>query len=164
MRHTTRPTAPVALTVLAAAAILAAAPPTLRAQASAKDSTAVVSTVEAFHAALAHGDSAAALALLDPRAQIVEAGGVENLAHYREHHLPGDIGYARATKTVRTIVQVDVRGDAAWIVSTSATTGESGGRAINSQGAELAVLARSGGAWRIAAFHWSSRARRAPAP
>jgi hypothetical protein len=35
------------------------------------------------------------------------------------------------------------------------------GRAINSVGAELMVLVRSGSTWKIAAIHWSSRQRRA---
>lgn len=125
------------------------------------DSADAVATVAKFHAALASGDSGAALALLSPAVQIVESGGVEDLAHYREHHLPGDMNYARATKSDRTITHVSVRGDVAWIVSTSVTTGEVNGRTVNSQGAELAVVIRTPQGWRIAAFHWSSRARRA---
>lgn len=149
----------------AALALLAAvtAPPAAIAQGrpAAADSAAAVATVHAFHAALASGDSAAALALLAPSVQIVESGSVEDLAHYREHHLPGDMNYARAAKSDRTVTQVTVRGDVAWIVSTSVTTGESNGRAINSQGAELAVVVRTPQGWRVSAFHWSSRARRA---
>jgi ketosteroid isomerase-like protein len=53
-----------------------------------------------------------------------------------------------------------VRGDAAWVSSTSTTTGEYRGRQVNSSGAELMVLARTPQGWRIAAIHWSSRTRR----
>jgi hypothetical protein len=40
--------------------------------------------------------------------------------------------------------------------------GEFRARAVNSVGAELAVLTRAGDGWRIRAIHWSSRARRTP--
>lgn len=123
------------------------------------DSAAVVAAAAKFHAALAAGDSAAALALLTDDVQIVESGGVEDRAHYREHHLPGDIRFAMSATSQRAIGQVTVRGDVAWLVSTSTTTGESGGRPVNSQGAELMVLVRTSQGWKIAAVHWSSRRR-----
>lgn len=133
-----------------------------RAQSPASDSAAAVATVQRFHAALAAGDSTAALSLLSSGVQIVESGGVENLAHYREHHLPADIAHARSTRSEQSVVQVMVRGDVAWVVSTSVTTGDMNGRAINSNGAELAVLARTPQGWTLSAVHWSSRARRSP--
>jgi len=106
---------------------------------AATDSAAVVAAAEKFHAAL--------------------AAGLEDRAHYREHHLPGDIRFAMSASSKRAIGQVTVRGDVAWLVSTSTTTGESGGRAVNSQGAELMVLVRTPQGWKIAAVHWSSRRR-----
>ena len=127
------------------------------------DSADVVATVERFHAALTAGDSAGAMALLVPDAIILESGGVETREEYRSHHLPGDIAYARSMKTTRKPVRVTVRGDAAWASSTSSTTGESRGRAVNSAGAELVVLLRTAEGWRISAIHWSSRAIRPPA-
>jgi ketosteroid isomerase-like protein len=94
---------------------------------------------------------------------ILESGGVEDRSEYRGHHLPGDIAFARAVRSVRTVRQVNVVGTSAWISSTSVTQGTYNGRAINSQGAELIVLTRdAGGRWMIRAIHWSSRARRAP--
>ncbi|MFL5385010.1 MAG: hypothetical protein ACJ8GN_21020 [Longimicrobiaceae bacterium] len=57
-----------------------------------------------------------------------------------------------------------MRGEVAWAASTSTTQGEFRGRAINSEGAELMVLTRERGGWRIAAIHWSSHNRRPPAP
>ena len=128
---------------------------------SARDSAAVVAAVETFHASLAAGDSAAVLALLFDGVQILEAGGVEDRSHYREHHLPGDIAYAKTAPSQRTVNRVTVHGDAAWVVSTSTATGEVNGRAVNSQGAELMVLIRTPRGWKIAAVHWSSRPRRA---
>jgi ketosteroid isomerase-like protein len=134
------------------------------------DSAAVAGTVARFHEALAAGDSAGVLALLAPDAVILESGGVETREEYRGHHLPGDIGFARAVKSVRSPIRVTLRGDVAWATSTSVTQGEYRGRAVNSAGAELMVLTRAAAAgtspagWRITAVHWSSRARRTSSP
>lgn len=57
-------------------------------------------------------------------------------------------------------MHVSVRGDVAWASSTSTTTGQLRGRAVNSPGAESMVLTREPTGWRIRAIHWSSRARR----
>jgi ketosteroid isomerase-like protein len=144
--------------------------PEARAQASgqaahASDSAAVARTITRFHDALTAGDSAGALALLAPDAAILESGGVETYDQYRAHHLPEDIGFARAVKSVRGTVSVTVRGDVAWASSTSTADGEYRGRAVRSAGAELMVLTRAPGSprgdgWRISAIHWSSRTRR----
>lgn len=149
---------------LAASLSLAIAPSALGAQsASSSDSAAVARTVARFHDALASGDSTGALALLASDATILESGGVETRDEYRSHHLPGDIGFARAIKSTRGPARVVVRGDVAWLTGTSTTQGDYRGRAINSTGAELMVLTRDASAadgWRIAAIHWSSRTRR----
>ena len=126
------------------------------------DSATVVATVERFHAAVAAGDSSAALELLAPDAVVLEAGGIETRDEFRAHHLAADIEFARAVKTERGPMRVVVRGDAAWAWSTSTTTGEFRSRPVNSTGAELVVLARLGQEWKITAIHWSSRPRRAP--
>ena len=151
----------------AAALLLALAPATdARAQAAAAaapavstDSADVAAVVRRYHAALASGDSATALALLAPDAVILESGGAEDVAEYRSHHLPADIEFARAVEESRTAVRVMVRGDLAWAAGTSTAKGQFRGRAVNSTGAELMVLVRTPGGWRIAAIHWSSRRR-----
>lgn len=124
------------------------------------DSAAVVSVVDQYHRALAAGDTAAVLRLLAPDAIILESGGVETRAEYLSHHLPGDIAFARAVPRVRGPVQVRLSGNTAWATSTSTSVGESGGRTINSQGAELMVLTFQENQWLIRAIHWSSRTRR----
>lgn len=128
--------------------------------AAASDSSDAVATVAKYHAALAAGDSAGALALLTSDALIVESGSVESRAEYRAHHLAADIEFARAVPSTRTLTRVTVQGDVAWVVSTSVTQGQANGRAVNSTGAELAVLRRVGAGWQISAVHWSSRSRR----
>jgi ketosteroid isomerase-like protein len=152
---------------LLAAVILLFAPRGLRAQAqphvhahTSADSAAVSAAVHRFHAALAAADSAAALALLAPDAVIMESGDVETRAEYRSHHLPADIEFTRAVPSQQGPLRVRVSGDAAWASSISSTQGQFQGRAINSAGAELMVLVRSGDGWRIAAIHWSSHNRR----
>lgn len=143
------------LLVLALLGAVTAAP--VRAQAS--DSAAVARTVAAFHQALTAGDSTAALALLAPDVAILESGGRESLAEYRSHHLAGDIQFARAVPSTPGPLSVTVAGDVAWAVGTSVTSGSMEGRTINSVGAELMVLTRKDGIWRIRAIHWSSRRR-----
>lgn len=126
----------------------------------ANDSSAVANLVNAYHRALTTGDSAAALALLAPDAVILESGGMESREEYRSHHLPGDIQFAKTVAAVQSPLRVKVVGDVAWATSTSVTQGRFNGRDINSAGAELMVLSRTAGVWRINAIHWSSRARR----
>ncbi len=124
------------------------------------DSAAVVTTVDRFHAALAAGDSTAALGYLDDDVVVLESGGAETREEYRSHHLASDIAFSRAVPSNRGPMRVRVEGDAAWVSSTSVTQGQFNGRAINSAGAELMVLRRLPGGWRISAIHWSSRTRR----
>jgi ketosteroid isomerase-like protein len=121
------------------------------------DSVAVARAVEAFHAALASGDSAGALALLSEDVLILESGGMETKADYRAGHLPADIAYARAVLSKRSAARITVLGDAAWVAGTSRTSGTYREREVNSAGAELIVLTRGASGWRIRAIHWSSR-------
>lgn len=125
------------------------------------DSATVVGVVASFHAALRTGDSATALALLDRDALILESGGSESRAEYRSHHLPDDIKFARAVHSKESLLHVAVNGSNAWVASTSVVDGTFEGRQIRSAGAELVVLRRTRAGWKIAAIHWSSRARKA---
>lgn len=125
-----------------------------------EDSAAVAAVVQRYHAALAAGDSAAALSLLSPHAVILESGGIETRDEYRSHHLPGDIAFARSVRSERGPIRVRVQGDVAWASSTSTTQGTYRERPVDSLGAELMVLERTVEGWKISAVHWSSRARR----
>lgn len=138
-------------------AIVAVAPASLQAQ---TEEARVVGVIDAYHAALAAGDSATALSLLADDVTILETGGVENKEHYRGGHLPADMRFAHAVPRERGDVTVRIVGSVAWAWSTSVTQGRMGDRDIDSQGAELMVLVRSGSEWRIEAIHWSSRQRR----
>ena len=125
------------------------------------DSAAVAAVVDRFQQALAEGDSATALSLLASDIVILESGGMETRDDYRGHHLPADIEFARAVRSVAAPLRVVVRGDAAWVTSTSTTQGNFRSRAINSAGAQLVVLTRETDGWKIRAIHWSSHSRQA---
>lgn len=140
--------------------VFLSAPLGLSAQAS--DSAAVAGVIATFHNALQRGDTVAAMAQLADDVLVLESGGLETRADYREHHLPADMTFAGAVPSVRTAVRITVRGDVAWAVSTSRTSGTYRDREINSAGAELMVLTRQSGAWKISAIHWSSRTARSP--
>lgn len=159
MNARTLPTAAlaVAAVLLSARAVAAQAHAHPAMMEASSDSAAVVQVVEAYHAALQAGDSVAALALLADDVRIAESGGLETRDEYRSHHLPGDMAFAGAVSRQPGPIHVTVVGDVAWAVSTSRATGTFRERAINSSGAELMVLTRQDGAWRIRAIHWSSR-------
>ena len=132
------------------------------AQAAGTDSSAVAGTVRQFHDALARGDSAAALALLADDAVVLEGGGVESREEYRAHHLAADMRFAAAAPGQTSPLRVFVRGDAAWVTSTTEVRGTGDGRPVNSTSAELVVLTRTPTGWHIRAIHWSSRRRATP--
>ena len=128
------------------------------------DSASAAATVERFHAALAAGDSAGALTLIADDAVILESGDRESKSTYAAHHLGEDIAFARAVRSERGPLTVKVSGNVAWVTGLSTAHGEVNGRAINSAGAELIVLARVPGrgasqGWKIRAIHWSSHRR-----
>ena len=138
------------------AATLLLAPAGVRAQ-EAGDSTAVLDIVHAYHAALAAGDSAAAVGLLHPEVVIFESGHAETLDEYRGGHLPADIRFAAATQRALTTERVALSGDFALYTAGSHTTGQVRGRDIDARGVETMVLVRTPDGWRIRHIHWSSR-------
>ncbi|MEQ1807494.1 MAG: nuclear transport factor 2 family protein [Burkholderiaceae bacterium] len=124
------------------------------------DVAAATLTVQAFHEALARGDSAEAMRLLATDAVILEEGQQETRDDYRSHHLAADIAFAKAVPARVGAIQVTVIGDVAWASSTSVTRGKYRRRPVNSAGAELMVLSRTATGWEVRAIHWSSRALR----
>jgi len=150
--HSIRALAIVAVSSLGSAAISGVAAQTTEAE--------VVAVVESYHSAVASGDSVTALGLLADDVVILEGGGVEDKEGYRSGHLAGDMRFAKAVPRERSEISVVVVGDVAWAYSTSVTQGRMGDREINSRGAELMVLTRTGGTWKIRAVQWSSRQRR----
>jgi ketosteroid isomerase-like protein len=113
--------------------------------------------VDAFHAALARGDTDGAAALLVDDALIYESGGAErSKAEYASHHLGADAKFAQAVPRSITARSGTAIGDVAWIATEGRTTGTYGDRAIDSLSTETMVLRKGAGGWKIVHIHWSS--------
>jgi ketosteroid isomerase-like protein len=150
-----RAAALVALLVLAApAAADPAAPPAENVSAAAETAAAAV---DAFHAALRRGDTAAASTLLAEDALMFEEGrGERSRAEYAVHHLAADAAFSQALPGVISRRRGDASGDLAWIATEGRTKGSYRGTDVNSVTDETMVLRRVGGAWKIVHIHWSS--------
>lgn len=121
------------------------------------ETSAAVGTVTAFHAALASGDTAAALALLAEDVIIYESGNVESSrAEYASHHLKADAAFSAAVKRTLTSRSQGKTGDAAWVLSVETLSGNYRDRAVNSRSVETMMLRQIKGQWRITHIHWSS--------
>jgi len=117
-----------------------------------------VAIVDAFHAALARGDTRAALDFLAENVVIFESGGVErSRAEYANHHLGADAAFSAAVRRTRVSRSHGEAGDAAWVLSVEAVLGAYRGRAINSRSVETMLLRRFDSQWRISHIHWSSK-------
>ena len=150
--------------VIIVSAALSLAPAALGLQALAGQSDpeqAARQTVQAFHAALAAGDSAKALSLLAPDVVIFESGGVEaSRDEYRSHHLPADMEFSRSVTREITSERYGSSGDVAWVLTESRSTGTFRGQPIDSRGVGTMLLRRTPEGWRITHIHWSSRRAR----
>jgi ketosteroid isomerase-like protein len=134
---------------LASASALAEPPAGIASEAAA--------AVDAFHAALNRGDTAAAAALVADDALIFESGETEHSkAEYAAHHLAADAAFSQAvlSKLIRRSGGGD--GNLAWIASEGRTTGNYKGRAVDSATTETMLLRRTPQGWRIVHIHWSS--------
>lgn len=115
-------------------------------------------TVNAFHAALAGGDKARALAFLSPQVAIYEAGHVERSRdEYAGHHLGADMAFAGSStrKVLRQAERID--GNMAVVTEETETTGTANGKPVHAFGTGTTVLEKQGKDWAIVHVHWSSR-------
>ena len=114
--------------------------------------------VDAFHAALRNKDTAAALSLLDRGLLVFEFGAVDpTVEAYAFRHLPFDMDVAVATRWKLETRRVGGEGNERWVLSTYRVTGtQSDGRPIDLTMLETVLLRRSGDAFRIVHFHWST--------
>jgi hypothetical protein len=113
-------------------------------------------TVESFHRALAQGDSAAALDLLNPDVVIYESGHAETLEEYRAGHLAADIQFAAATEREVLSEQTVPLGAHVLYLAQTRVHGTIGNREIDSHGVESMVLVPDGDRWLIRHIHWSN--------
>jgi len=145
------------------AATFAQAHPQPHATAPAADApqapAAAAAVVDAFHAALRRGDTAAATSHLGEAVLIFEAGGAErSRAEYAAAHLAGDAAFAQAVGSELTRRTGGGAGDLAWVASEGRTRGRYKARDVDRVTTETMVLRRQAGGWRIVHVHWSSRA------
>ena len=121
------------------------------------DAATAVGTVMAFHAALASGDTDAALTHLAEDVVIFESGGVENSrGEYASHHLEADAAFSAAVPRTLVSRTHGMQGDMAWVMSVETVTGTYRTRAISSRSVETMMLRQMNGQWRIVHIHWSS--------
>ncbi len=114
--------------------------------------------VDAFHAALSAGDSAAALGFLAPDVVIFESGGAEmSREEYRSHHLGADIEFSESTAQAITNRRVETGEGIAVVLTRSATRGTFRDRDVDSQGVETMILGHNEEGWKISHIHWSSK-------
>ncbi len=139
------------------AATLAVVPAVAAESESPSQDKAIIAAVEEFHQALSRGEAEAAMKMLAPDAMILESGTSETREEYAREHLAEDIAFAKATFTTRLSVNVGQDGNAAWVTSTSRTSGSFEGKPIDSVGVELVVLTQTPNGWQIRSIHWSSR-------
>lgn len=115
--------------------------------------------VDAFHSALARGDTKAALGVLAEDALIFESGGAErSKAEYAAHHLGADAAFSKAVPSRLTRRHGAAAGNVAWIASEGRTTGTYKGKPVDVVTTETMVLRRTAAGWKIAHVHWSSAA------
>lgn len=122
------------------------------------NAAAPVAVVDAFGKALASGDTAVALNLLDPAATILESGGVERSRdEYAAHHLGADAEFLRGATVTPVWRTAKARGALAWVGSESRVAAVSKGKPVKLSSTETMVLAQTPDGWRIVHIHWSSR-------
>ena len=119
----------------------------------------VMAVIDGFYAAMKNGDSAAAMNLIAPDAMFVESGRLETRDEYEKNHLPADIGFEKQVDGKRRTVRLTVQGDTAWYIGMTDFVGTFDGSPVDFESAQLAVLTRETGDWRIRSIHWSSRRR-----
>jgi ketosteroid isomerase-like protein len=113
--------------------------------------------VNAFHAALKHGDATAALNLMAEDVVIFESGGVErNRAEYATHHLKSDAAFSAATTRTPISQTIASDGNLSSVMSVEFVKGTFRDRPVNSRSVETMVLRKTEGRWRIIHIHWSS--------
>ena len=119
--------------------------------------TDVTAVLEAFYGAMKTGDTAGAMRLIAPDAVFIESGRLETRAEYEANHLPADIEFERQVTGKRGPMRVTFEGNTAWVIVTTEFQGTFDGSPVNFVSAQLAVLTRETGDWRIRSIHWSSR-------
>ena len=117
----------------------------------------VASVLESFYGAIKRGDATAAMSVIAPDAMFVESGKLETRAQYEMNHLPADIDFEKQVTGKRDPLRITFKDDAAWVIATTTYDGKFEGAPVQFVSAQLMVLSKDVGAWKIRSIHWSSR-------
>jgi ketosteroid isomerase-like protein len=99
------------------------------------------------------------MALIAQDALFVEGGRLETRDQYEKNHLPADIGFEKQVSGKRGPLRITFNGDTAWVIATTDYDGTFEGAPVSFTSAQLAVLTRDSGSWKIRSIHWSSLRR-----
>src|SRR5687768_18073923 len=139
--------------ILSCSLSTACAPP----QSPADDEAAVAAAVKEFQTAMDTGDAATVMRYIADDALMMEGGTIENRMQYETDHLPADLDFAKGMKAKRMPVKQDVRGDVAWVRTSTEFSGTFQEQPLALLGLETMVLTREPEGWRVRALHWSSQ-------
>lgn len=128
-------------------------------QPTAETQAEVRTVLEAFYAAMKNADNAGAMSHIADDAVFVEGGRLETREEYEKDHLPADISFEKQVSGKRGEWKITIEDNTAWAIATTEYDGIFDGAPVSFTSAQLAVLSRDGGAWRIRSIHWSSRRR-----
>ena len=90
-------------------------------------------------------------------ALFVESGKLETREQYETNHLPADIDFEKQVTGKRDPLRIAFKDDAAWVVATTTYEGKFQGAPVSFVSAQLMVLSKDEGTWKIRSIHWSSR-------
>ena len=124
----------------------------------------VLAVIDAFHRALAEGDSARVLSALHAGVTIYEAGHAENLEQYRSGHLASDLEFARGVRSTVVDEWVGMSEGHSIVGRVYSAKGTFREREVDALTTETMFLVQQdAGEWRIRHIHWSSRRASPPA-
>lgn len=127
----------------------------LYAQASA-DNAAITTVFESFYGAMKAAKPADAMKLIALDAVFLESGNLETRAQYETNHLPADIDFEKVVTGKRSPLSITIEGNTAWVIATTEYKGTFENAPVNFVSAQLMVLTRQQGEWKIRSIHWSS--------
>lgn len=119
----------------------------------------VTAVLDTFYGAMKTGDTTTAMSVIAPDAVFLESGRLETRAEYETNHLPADIAFEKQVDGKRGPLRITVQDDTAWVIAMTEFVGTFDGSPVDFESAQLAVLTRETGDWRIRSIHWSSRRR-----
>ena len=117
----------------------------------------VVQVLDDFRMAIISNNQEEASELLTNDARILESGGIETKEEYLSHHFHSDGKFLSAMGQEVKSQKVKSNGKTAWLSTVSHMQGTYDDQDISINSAELAVLVKIDGDWKISSVHWSSR-------